>query len=203
MLPATAERRFNKVEIRAEDGSGEGKTLVGRACVYNQWSELLFDYFYEQIAPGAFDESLASGRDVYASIDHDANRILGRLSAGTLTLSPGPEGIDVACPIQDYSYTRDLLVALKSGDLRGMSFIFDVLSDKWELRDGKPARTVLKADIYEVSFVHFPAYPETSAGIRQAYPVAGEQRARERAFQALHLADLERCRHRLRLAAAL
>jgi HK97 family phage prohead protease len=180
LLPNTIELRRTPgaVEVRAADG--KPSEFTGRAVVYDQWSELLYGVFRERIAPGAFDDSLASGRDIYASIDHDPERLLGRTSAGTLTISPGKDGIDVSVPVADYSYARDLAVAIGRGDLRGMSFIFDVVDDAWETRDGVPHRTVRKADIYEVSWVYFPAYPQTDAGARGvpvALPVAGEQRA--------------------------
>lgn len=174
MQPPTVERRYRACEIRAD---GEGKTLFGRAVEYNTISEMIYGYFTEEIAPGAFDESLASGRDIFCSIDHDMDRLLGRTSAGTLKLLPDETGIGVEVPIPDYSYARDLVTGIARKDIPGMSFIFDVLDQKDEVRDGKPHRTVTKADIFEVSFVHFPAYPATSAGIRTAFPVAGEQRA--------------------------
>jgi len=197
MIPPTIERRFASVEIRA---AGDGKILTGRAVEYNQQSELLYGSFREEIAPGTFDASLASGRDVYCSIDHDPNRLLGRLSANTLTLLPDERGIGVECPIAGYSYAADLVIAINRRDLRGMSFIFDVLDDRWEKRNGVSHRTVLKADLYEVSFVFSPAYQETSAGLRMSFPVAGEQRAIERSRGLDWKEEHERCRRRLRLA---
>jgi phage head maturation protease len=50
-----------------------------------------------------------------------------------------------------------------------MSFIFEELSDgdEWGRgADGVPERTVVKANLFEVSFVIFPAYPSTDAGLR-------------------------------------
>lgn len=198
--PATVERRFAPVQVRAAE---DGKILYGRCCEYGQVSELIYGYFTEEIAPGAFDESLASGRDVYCSIDHDCDRLLGRQSAGTLKLIPDDKGIAVECLRGEYSYAADLVEAIRRKDLRGMSFIFDVLDCTNEMRDGRPHRIVQKADLYEVAFVFFPAYPETSAGLRQALPVEGERRAIEQ-IKALTEGDwreqLERCRRRLRLA---
>jgi HK97 family phage prohead protease len=200
MLPLTIEKRLSNVEIRADS---EGKKFVGRAVVYNEPSNLIYGHFREEILPGAFDESLRSGRDVYCSIDHDMNRLLGRQSAGTLLLKPDERGIDVEVPIPDYSYAKDLALAIQRRDLTGMSFIFDVLDDDWSMKDGKRHRTVKKADLYEVAFVFFPAYPETEAGMRnipRAYPVAGEQRAMSRMFERFDKPELERMKQRMRLA---
>jgi len=174
--------------VRAEVRTvGSKRMFVGRAVQYGEWSELLYGTFRERILPGAFDESLKSGTDVYADVDHDASRVLGRLSAGTLRLLPDEQGIGVEVDAGEYSYAKDLAVGISRGDLRGMSFVFDVTDDKWESRDGVPHRTVTKADLYEVAFVFFPAYPASEAGMRSAV----------KSFLSF---DLERRRRRLRLA---
>lgn len=178
MLPPTSELRYSPHEVRASD---DGKLLYGRAVNYGVQSELIYGYFTEEIAPGTFDDSLASGRDVYCSIDHDIDRLLGRQSAGTLKLIPDEKGIAVECSRGNYSYAADLVEAIARKDLRGMSFIFDVIDCTEEMREGRPHRIVTKADLYEVSFVFFPAYPETEAGVRSALPSEGQQRALKRA----------------------
>lgn len=201
MNTPTIERRVmaSPVEIRTV---GEKRFFTGRAVEYNQWSELLYGVFREQIAPGAFDESLSSQRDIYADIDHDPARILGRVSANTLQLTPDARGIGVTVPAGEYSYAKDLATAIGRGDLRGMSFIFDVQDDAWETRDGIPHRTVKRADLYEVAFVFFPAYPETSAGMRLALPVGGEKRALGRVFESLIQPELKKKLMRIRMAEA-
>lgn len=196
-MTPTIEVRRMPMEVRMSE---DGKTLYGRCVEYNSWSDLLFSQFRERILPGAFDESLANtARDVYCSFDHDRNKLLGRQSAGTLKLIPDERGIAVEVPAPPYSWAADLTASIQRGDLRGMSFIFDVLTDKWETKEGVPHRSVVKADLYEVSFVYFPAYSATEAGVRTAYPVAGEQRAIE-ACESWN--RLERCRQRLRLLEA-
>ena len=201
MIPVTIERRFHSAEVRADD---EGKKFSGRAVVYNSPSKPIYGQFIEEIAPGSFDESLRSGQiDVYCSIDHDCRKLLGRQSAGTLKLLQDDKGISVEVPYADYSYARDLSLAIKRGDLSGMSFIFDVLDDDWSMKDGKRHRVVRQADLYEVSFVFDPAYPATDADMRSiptAIPVAGEKRALARMYEVFDKPELERMRLRLRLA---
>lgn len=181
-------------EVRASE---DGKTLYGRCVVYNQWSDLLFNHFRERISPGAFDKGM--DRDIYASFNHDRNHILGRTSADTLKLTRSTDGIDVEVPVPDYSWAKDLVEAVRRRDLNGMSFIFDVKDDSWEMRDGVPSRTVITAEMHEVSFVYFPAYPQTEAGVRFALPVEGEKRAVERAIS---MDRFERCLRRQRLLEA-
>jgi HK97 family phage prohead protease len=154
------------VEIRAVDG--KPSILTGRAVVYNMWSDLIYGHFRERILPGAFDESLADGHDIIATIDHDARRLLGRTSSNTLRLRSGADGVDVENDFPDLTYARDLSVSIQRGDIRGMSFIFDVKDDSWETREGVPHRSVGKAEIYEVTWTGFPAYPDSEAGLRMA-----------------------------------
>ncbi len=200
MRPPTVERRFHGSEVRADES---GKTLYGRAVKYGVTSELIYGYFTEELSPGCFDESLKSGIDVFCTIDHDQQRFLGRLSSKTLKLLPGKDGIDVECSLGDFDYGRNLVSSIQRKDLRGMSFIFDVMDAVEEVREGKPHRIVKKADLYEVAFVFFPAYPQTEAAVRMAFPFEGEKRALER-MKALAngdwLEELARRRRRLRLS---
>jgi hypothetical protein len=75
------------------------------------------------------------------------------------------------------SYVNDLIANLSNGNIRGMSFGFQVVKDEWseaEERDAAgEAYTVEERDIkeiklIEVSSVTFPAYEETDAGLRYA-----------------------------------
>ena len=144
-----------------------GGRFVGRAVEYGSTSELLYGHFREKLRSGCFDKSLArKDRDLICVAHHDPNALLGRESAGTLRVSPDATGISVDCAHSGYSYGDDLAAALRAGDLRGMSFVFDVTGDQWEYRDNVPLRTVTEADIWEVSFVWYPAYSVTTAGLR-------------------------------------
>jgi HK97 family phage prohead protease len=160
------EYRFLPGAVRVREVDGKPTLFTGRAVVYNSWSELIYGHFRERILPGTFDESLSDGHDIVATIDHDMHRLLGRTQSSTLRLQPGPEGVDVGVDYPDLSYARDLAVSIGRGDIRGMSFIFDILDDSWETIDGVPHRSVSKADIFEVTFTGFPAYPDTEAGMR-------------------------------------
>ena len=171
----------SKVEVRDVDGK---KRFVGRAVVYGSRSEPIYGQFVEVLSPGCFDESLAKRHDIIASVDHDPQKLLGRMSSGTLRLTPGPDGIDAECDLSDTTYARDLAISIERGDIQGMSFMFDVLTDDWKRSDGIPERTVLKAELYEVSWVVFPAYPATTADVRNVSN-AGRQSTIERMIAAL------------------
>ncbi len=153
------------VEIRqAEDDQG-GLTFRGHAAVFNQLSEDLLG-FREQIAPDAFADVLDD--DVRLLINHDPWPVLARTTSGTLSLSQDDDGLLTEADLADVSGARDLQVSLERGDVSQMSFGFLAGEDEWEESDGDlPIRTVTKiAELFDVSVVTFPAYPQTDAAMR-------------------------------------
>jgi uncharacterized protein len=179
---------ITRVELREEEAGG--KTLMGRAVVYNSWSEPIYGAFRERLLPGCFDESLGErDNDIIGTVDHDPCRLLGRTSSGTLKLNPGPEGIDAEVSLPDISYARDLAVSVQRTDIKGMSFIFDVVEDDWGIdENGGSIRTVKKAKIHEVSWVVFPAYPATSAGIRGGFNPSEDPEVRSKVLARMEAA---------------
>jgi uncharacterized protein len=144
----------------------EEKTLSGHAAVFNQRADL--GWFREEIAPGAFADSIAND-DIRALWNHNSNFVLGRNKAKTLELSEDATGLAVKIYPPDTQPGRDALVSIERGDVSQMSFGFDVIEQKWTVLDDKTElRTILKAKIYEVSPVTFPAYTGTDISARSA-----------------------------------
>lgn len=158
-------------ELRAE---GAGKVAKGYAALFNARTQI-GDYFYEIIAPGAFSETLRSA-DVLALIAHDSGRVIGRSKAGTLRLKEDSTGLAVEIDLPDTSDGRDLAVQLERGDIAGMSFGFRVTHDEWDETGKIPTRTIHQVELYEVSAVAFPAYPDTTLALRSLDEARKEQR---------------------------
>lgn len=148
------------VEVRAD---AEKKTLRGYAALFNS-DTTIGDYFIETIAPGAFDKAI--GGDVRALVDHDPGRVIGRTKSGTLRLSVDSRGLAVEIDVPDTSDGRDLWTLVERGDISGMSFGFRVTKQEWDETGDLPRRTILEVDLYEVSAVAFPAYDDTTIGVR-------------------------------------
>jgi HK97 family phage prohead protease len=133
--------------------------------------------FIEQIAPTAFDRDLSARTNVKALGGHDVHRLLGDIRSGTLELTKDRRGLFARITPPDTTYAADLLAARRRGLGLGWSFGFVVRADVWELADPLPLRTVISADLREVSAgVAFPAYEQTetastahSATASQAY----------------------------------
>jgi uncharacterized protein len=164
--PRREKRYHGNAELRIVPGDGGGPgTLVGYSVVYDSISQDLCG-FREIIKPGCFAESLKSA-DVRCLIDHNPTFLLGRNVPGTLRLFDESKGLRIECDLPDVSYARDLVVTIEREDRDGMSFGFTALEDEWNLDDdGCMIRTVLKAEIFDVSAVTYPAYTDTSLALR-------------------------------------
>lgn len=144
--------------------------FTGHAAVYKQRTAIgdpLRGGFYEQINPGAFDRALSEDQDVRFLVDHDPSRVLARTASGTLSLASDKKGLVVDADIADTSVGRDLRILLERGDVSQMSFGFMVTKDEWAMqKDGTELRTIHDVDLFDVSAVTFPAYPQTDAAVR-------------------------------------
>ena len=156
------------VELREEDGQPR---LTGYAALYESESVVLPGGFREILLRGAFDDALASPEtDVVALFNHDSNQVLGRQSAGTLRLSTDERGLRYDITPPDTQAGRDTVELVRRGDLAGASFAFTVRSEDEEYKrtDDGPRRYIQRVSgLFDVSVVLTPAYPETTAAVRQ------------------------------------
>lgn len=159
------ERRTLHSEFRVEQREDGKKLIRGHAAVFNSETDL--GWFRERIAPGAFSESIGKD-DVRALFNHDENFILGRNTAGTLTMREDERGLYVEIDPPDTQVARDLVTSIERGDISQMSFGFQTIKDSWETEENaaKDLRTLEKVKLWDVSPVTFPAYQETDVAVR-------------------------------------
>lgn len=149
-------------------GEGKDRKLIGYAAVFDSMSVDLGG-FREQIRPGAFSRSLGADADVAALVDHDPSKIIGRRSSGTLKVAEDDRGLRVEISPPDTTVGRDLMTSVERGDVSSMSFGFTVAEngDEWQRdRNGNEIRTLVDVDLFDVSAVTYPAYPDTTVAIR-------------------------------------
>ncbi len=161
------------LEVRAlEDGA---PLIAGYAVVFNSLSEIMVDArgrkFRERIAAGTFDRVLAGAPDVRALWNHNADLPLGRTRNNTLRVAKDGQGLRIELQPPATTWGTDAVTSIRRGDVSGMSFAFAVngqQGDLWEKpgADGVATRTIVDADLYEVSPVTFPAYPATQVMVR-------------------------------------
>lgn len=118
---------------RAEDGN---LYIEGYFAVYNSRYEL-WDEAYETIDRGAFDGE--TDGDVRALTNHDTTLVLGRTTAGTLTLKADERGLWGSITINQADQDAlNLYERVKRGDVSQCSFGFDILEQDIEYKDGEP-----------------------------------------------------------------
>jgi len=190
------ERRTVQVhELRVEQREGERPQILGHAAVFEQLSEDLGG-FREQIAPGAFARAVRED-DVRALWQHDDRYVLGRTRSGTLSLAEDEEGLAVDITPPDTQWARDFTESIRRGDVDQMSFGFLARRDVWvEDEQGEVIRTLLDVQLFDVSPVTFPAYPQTSVEARnRAQQMQAPEPDRGRAIEILRRRlDLEGAR---------
>jgi len=203
--------------------------IVGHAAVFDQATVLIDapDFRFEEvIRPGAFTAAISEQQNVAALFNHEANFILGRTSSSTLRLREDSIGLATEIDLLGTNIINELVVRpLERGDLSGMSFAFLPRNDGTETerteedgtvvierpgeritlrREGDKLfelRELLAVDLFDVSVVAFPAYPQTEAGLRGAgaFPSIVDE-ARQRLADRQRRNRVAMMRARLRLA---
>ena len=175
------ERRTYAAELRVSDGEyGDNKpTLKGYAAKFNTLSKSMpiidegrqIGTFREQLLPGCFSKALATS-DVRGLINHDANLILGRTQSGTLRLIEDEIGLRFDNDPPDTSYSLDVQVSMRRGDVNQCSFGFRVAPGGDEyVKDPAVENGYIRSiseisKLFDISVVTFPAYDDTNCAVR-------------------------------------
>lgn len=156
----------NEIEIREDDDGN--RSISGYAVKWEKKSRVLgmWNKFREQFKKGAFADSLEDG-DQRFLWSHDRAKVLGRTKNGTLRLKEDDTGLHFELDLPKTTLGDDTYETIKRGDVDGVSFGFRNPDDRIEeFDDDIPLRTIRKADLFEVSAVAFPAYPDSEVSAR-------------------------------------
>ena len=144
----------------------KGTTISGYAARFND-DTVIAGEFRERLAPGCFRRTLVENPDVLMLLSHDVGRVLGRTTAGTLTLREDRIGLWFSLDVDPTTPSgMEAAGTVARQDVRGCSFGFRVRAEEW--KDGGnrlPLRTITDVDLYEITLTAAPAYPTTSAAI--------------------------------------
>lgn len=165
--PARERRVYSApITVRA---LGNKKLIRGTAAVFAPKRSADMGGWFEEIDPKAFDKSLASpSLDCVALWNHSTDHVLGRSTSGTLRLSTTASGLQYEIDPPNTQLANDLIELMQRGDIHQSSFGFYCIKDSWREENGVYIRTVLKADLFDVSPVTFPAYPDATSGYRES-----------------------------------
>ena len=150
------------IEIRSNERNDV--YAEGYALKFNSLSEDLGG-FKEVITPEALKETDFS--DVRALLNHNADKVLAKSSAGTLDLNVDDKGLKFRFKIPDTTYGMDLAENLRNGNINQCSFGFSLDENGDEFRyDEKEniyKRTLNKIkEVVDISLVTYPAYKDSS-----------------------------------------
>lgn len=152
------------LELRAEGGT----TRLRARFPYDRETEIAPGRF-ERIAPRAAAGRIDGGDEIHLLAGHSYDRPLASRSAGNLTITDTDDAVTIEATIDGgTSWARDFLAANAAGLIRGLSPGFRVPrgGERIEQRSGGVLRTITVADLFEVSAVTRPAYPEAQVEAR-------------------------------------
>jgi HK97 family phage prohead protease len=154
-----------ELEARAVKDSSE-KIVKGYINKFNTRSQYMG--FYEEVAIGSFDKTLADGHNIFAMFNHDSDKILGSTRANSLKLSIDEVGLAFELRINDkISYANDLYELVNEGTIDGCSFGFYVIDDSWvTTAEGIDLRIIKEIELIEATLTAFPAYLDSQASCR-------------------------------------
>lgn len=162
---------YRKITLNKPDNE-ESRKISGYACVFNSSSRDIG--FIETVSDMAITEDTILRSDVFATLNHNPERVLARCKygSGSLQLSVDERGLRYEYEAPHTALGDEVLEAIKRGDLTDASFAFTIDAEdpdaqKWEKRDGYYYRTIYKiAQLYDISNVWTGAYAEASSEIR-------------------------------------
>ena len=172
-------RRAVAVDADFQTREADGKRFVdGYFAVFGGRYQL-WENAEETIDAGAFD--LNRDTDVRALTNHDTTLVLGRTTAGTLTLSVDERGLWGSVEINENDQDAvNLYERVRRRDVTQCSFGFDILDEEMVAReDGVTVWHLKDVKLYEVSVCTFPAYEETGVSARKAELETINKRKRE------------------------
>lgn len=171
------ERRFiqqQRARVQVDKRADGQQIITGYAAVYYREGDAGTEYelwpamgtyprVVERIMRGAFDGRLTD--DVRGLFNHDGNMLLGRSTAGTMSLSVDDVGLRYEIVAADTQVARDVLEMVRRGDLTGSSFSFSIGEQRWLQAPDVEVREIVSLGVlYDVGPVTFPAYEATTTG---------------------------------------
>lgn len=167
------EKRYRPLDLEMRGAPGEGAVLEGYVAVFDEWSEVLWEYgvgrFREAIDSRAFAKTIGEA-DIVATKNHDENYLVGRVRAGVgnIQLRNDDRGLWHSLTIPNTRTAHDVYDEIAAGLIDKMSFKFRKIKDDWDRTPEIPERRLLEVALEDIAYVVSPAYPQTSVDARAA-----------------------------------
>jgi HK97 family phage prohead protease len=167
-------------EFRANPSSASGPTFrfEGYAATFEQpfdmW-DAWGDPYFETLAAGACNRTLANGCDTQFLVGHDESGLpMARTRSGTMTLTADSTGLDVFAPSLDgrNPQVQQLASAMERGDVDEMSIGFIATAQQWSPDWMERRITEINLHRGDVSIVCWAANPNANGACLEALPVS-------------------------------
>lgn len=156
---------FRVNELRVANTNDDGLVVTGLVNQVGTPSQPLGrarDKFIEVMTKGVFKRAIEQTDRIDMLLEHDPEKMLASTDTGTLELWEDDKGLQMRAKIVPTSWGKDAFQLIKSGLIKGMSFGFNCLKDRW---DGD-TRYVEELELFEVSAVRNPAYLASNISAR-------------------------------------
>ncbi|WP_196008159.1 HK97 family phage prohead protease [Clostridium tyrobutyricum] len=163
-------KEIRMAEIRTDRTQDKNNTLIGIPIVFDKPTVINSKYgsYTEIIKRDAINNELL--KDIPLLYNHDVNSIPLARSPQTMNLIKTDVGIEMRATLSDTPMGKEIYSSVSRGDIKGMSFAFQVPNGGDEYDAETNTRTINKIEkLYEVSVTPFPAYAETSVEARSGY----------------------------------
>jgi len=162
----------NIFEIR-EDKEGK-REIEGYALEWETLSEELGWWFTyrEKFRKGAFRDYLKDkDTDTKLLLNHDTTKVLARSKYSTIEFKEDNTGLWFKADLPDNTIGKDTVESVKRRDIDGVSVGFIMRKQEWDETDEENVvRTVITADLPEISLTAWPAYSSSSVDTRENDP---------------------------------
>ncbi len=164
------EQFTRSVEFRMSET--DGRTLQAYAAVFASPTVInsFEGHFVEVIERGAFAKTVRNNPKPVLQFDHGTHPLIGGMPIGTIQeLREDEQGLFVRARLSDSFLTEPVRVAVADGALNGMSFKFTIPKGGVTVTmgdDDLEIRTLTEVTLHELGPVVWPAYADTSVGVR-------------------------------------
>ncbi len=146
----------------------DNQHIQGRGIVfYDGTPETQYPLWEGAVERIASDVVVNKAPDVISLYNHDINWLLGRESAGTLTVTRNDKGFDNQVKPDNTDPQHQTVTAkINRGDLQGASFTFTLDKAEWQKEKDMSVRYLKEITLYEIGPVVTPAYSATTTSLR-------------------------------------
>lgn len=191
-----ARARFSaELEVRQAAETGDTHRVNGLVVPFNSRTRI-FRNFYEEFRKGAFTRTLTDDSIDSALLIEHGGMAIARQSNNSVAFRETRSGLEFEAHLdRNDPDVQRVIPKLRNGNISDMSVGFIPRETSYHEDDDETTAIRTDVDLYEASFVTFPAYEGTSAEARKLYYTKPEPHVKDNRFEQM-VARLEMFRRK-------